>query len=348
VSDHPLTPYLPILQRRVTHTSAQLSEAANKEKVIVAGMVTRWRRHQTKDGKAMGFVTLEDVQGNIELVLFPRTWDQHGSKVVADAVLSAEGRVDAENGDPKVLVDRLKVETLRDLPEQAGEIPAARRPVKQPEPVSHPVSAKKTAPVEEHRASETPAEYMGVDDMPSPPPEPDDWHLLDAAPAGEFAASPAEPAYASPAKVETPAVAQITPPAPPITPAPQMESAPAARLEKTQPMTFSVPPTVPFSYIISPGTVRAASESGNPPRMIKIILRASGDKQRDARRLKRVYGEVQAYPGKDLYSMMIFENGHYFLIEFPNNTTGICRDLITKLIDLVGEENVQIEPIKIQ
>ncbi|HZU87193.1 MAG TPA: DNA polymerase III subunit alpha, partial [Anaerolineaceae bacterium] len=72
VSDHPLSPYLPMLQRKVTHSSAQLGEAANKERVVVAGMVNHWRRHQTKDGKSMGFVTLEDVQGNIELVLFPR------------------------------------------------------------------------------------------------------------------------------------------------------------------------------------------------------------------------------------------------------------------------------------
>jgi DNA polymerase-3 subunit alpha len=336
VSDHPLTPYLPVLQRRVTHTSAQLSEAANKEKVVVAGMVTRWRLHQTKDGKAMGFVTLEDVQGNIELVLFPRTWDQHGGKVCADVVLSAEGRVDAENGDPKVLVDRLKVETLRDLPVEGSEGPqvkAVPRPA-----ISNPPANR--------RVAEVPPAY---DDLPTPPPEPDDWHLIDAAPRQEAVIPVVGPLSVAPAEIEP--QEEKTPPAAAV-PEPRPQSAPAGqvaqRVEKTLTPSPVPPPIVPFSYIVPPGTMRAASESGNPPRMIKIVLRASGDKQRDARRLKRVYGEVQAFPGKDLYSMMIFENGHYFLIEFPNNTTGICRDLITKLINLVGEENVQIEPIKIQ
>ena len=39
-------------------------------------MVTRFRNHQTKTGNAMGFVTLEDIQGTIELVIFPKTWKE--------------------------------------------------------------------------------------------------------------------------------------------------------------------------------------------------------------------------------------------------------------------------------
>src|SRR5690606_32155131 len=76
VSDHPLSPYHSVLRRKITHFSGDLGEARDKEKVIVAGMVTRFRNHQTKSGKAMGFVTLEDIRGPIELVLFPRVWDK--------------------------------------------------------------------------------------------------------------------------------------------------------------------------------------------------------------------------------------------------------------------------------
>ena len=101
VSDHPLTPYLPALKRKITHFSGQLGEAGNKEKVTVAGMVTHFRHHQTKDGKPMGFVTLEDIQGSIELVLFPKTWDKYGKLIEMDRVLIAEGKVDAESGDPR-------------------------------------------------------------------------------------------------------------------------------------------------------------------------------------------------------------------------------------------------------
>ena len=105
VSDHPLSPVMDALTQAVTHFSAQLSDAAPGEKVRVAGIVSRVRPHQTKTGKSMGFVTLEDLQGNIELVVFPRTWEQYWEIFDVDNVVLVDGKVDAQSGDPKVLVD---------------------------------------------------------------------------------------------------------------------------------------------------------------------------------------------------------------------------------------------------
>jgi len=112
VSDHPISPYMPALRRKITHYSSQLAELSNKDKVIVGGMVTQFRQYQTKDGKLMGFATLEDTQGAIELVLFARSWERFNRLLAVDAILIAEGRVDAEKGDPKVLVDKLTQEKL--------------------------------------------------------------------------------------------------------------------------------------------------------------------------------------------------------------------------------------------
>jgi DNA polymerase-3 subunit alpha len=105
VSDHPLSPVMDALTQIVTHFSGQLSEAAPGEKVRVAGIVTRVRPHLTKTGKNMGFVTLEDVQGNIELVVFPKTWDKSWELFEVDKVVLVDGKIDAQSGDPKVLVD---------------------------------------------------------------------------------------------------------------------------------------------------------------------------------------------------------------------------------------------------
>ncbi len=105
VSDHPLSPVMDALAQVVTHSSGQLPEAAAGDKVRVAGIVTRVRPHQTKTGKSMGFVTLEDVGGTIELVVFPRTWDKYWEVFQVDNVVLVDGKVDAQGGDPKVLVD---------------------------------------------------------------------------------------------------------------------------------------------------------------------------------------------------------------------------------------------------
>src|SRR3990170_4660336 len=73
ISDHPLTPYQKTFVQIVSYFSGQLGEAQHEEKVRVAGLVTAVRPYMTKTNKPMGFVTLEDIQGNIELVLFPRS-----------------------------------------------------------------------------------------------------------------------------------------------------------------------------------------------------------------------------------------------------------------------------------
>ncbi|MDY6874282.1 MAG: DNA polymerase III subunit alpha [Chloroflexota bacterium] len=115
VSDHPLSRYEETLSKRVTHFSYQMGEASENENVTVAGMVDRFRQHTTKNGKAMGFATLEDIYGKIDLVIFPRTWEQYYQLIKMDQILQVEGRVDTGQGDPKILVNKITPVVLREL-----------------------------------------------------------------------------------------------------------------------------------------------------------------------------------------------------------------------------------------
>jgi DNA polymerase-3 subunit alpha len=85
-----------------------------------------------------------------------------------------------------------------------------------------------------------------------------------------------------------------------------------------------------------------------PPRMLTVVLRATGNKDRDVRRLRHIHGMLRSCPGKDHFAFMLFEGGHYFLIEFPNETTGISLELVRRMAGIVGEENIRVEPIQIQ
>jgi hypothetical protein len=100
-----------------------------------------------------------------------------------------------------------------------------------------------------------------------------------------------------------------------------------------------LPPGV--SYILSP----TPSLDGEPVHMITVILRSSGDKTRDALRMRRIYGVLSTFPGNDRCAFHIFERGHGYLLEFPNFTTGWCPELISRLNFLVGADNVRVEPI---
>src|SRR6266498_2053759 len=110
ISDHPLTPYQQIFTQIVSYFSGQLPNAQHEEKVRVAGLINAVRPYMTKTNKPMGFVTIEDVQGNIELVLFPRTWAQYREQMTVGQIIIVDGKADTGSTPPKILVDTIRTE----------------------------------------------------------------------------------------------------------------------------------------------------------------------------------------------------------------------------------------------
>jgi DNA polymerase-3 subunit alpha len=370
VSDHPLTPYMPYLRRKVSHFSAQLQEVKSRGQVTVAGLVTKFRSHQTKTGKSMGFATLEDIQGNIELVIFPNTWEKFQSLLQMDAVLIADGKIDNEGSDPKILVDRL----MEVPPEEArgemdtpyalggegdttfgegylmGEddeplvyVPApqvSRNSVK--ELPTRPIAQQPTPP---QQVSVTPprASVNKASDFEAPE-APDDWGLGEvkpqSAPPSAAKPTPAPTAAAS----ETPQTAETPKPAHTASGPVETPRIPPAE-EVIQVLNLPTQPvTAPF--LLSPLMQNAAQESDDP-RMVTVVLRSTGDLERDVRRIHRVYGVLRSCPGHDHFAFLIFEGSGHSQLEFPNDTTGISPHLLQKLVQLVGEENVRVESIHI-
>jgi DNA polymerase-3 subunit alpha len=249
VSDHPLSPVMDQLTNTVTHFSGQLSEASQNEKVRVAGLITRMRSHQTKSGKQMGFVTIEDLQGTIELVIFPRTWEQVSRTIDFDRIIVAEGRVDAEGTEPKVLVDtittELRVTTSLDAAGTAQTKPPvpAAKPGAKPEERSIPAAPPSEAParaVSQAREELSPNDDWEKDAPPIPDAFGPDWDTDSA--ASEVVSHP-------PVKEATPPKATAA--ALPVSPAvaavslPSIDPAPAGPANTTLPaVTFqAAPPT---------------------------------------------------------------------------------------------------------
>ena len=73
--------------------------------VRLACVITTVRLKSTKNGSMMAYVTVEDISGAIELVVFPRTLQQAGTYLKEDSAVLLEGRIDArEDEAPKVIV----------------------------------------------------------------------------------------------------------------------------------------------------------------------------------------------------------------------------------------------------
>ncbi len=343
VSEHPLTPHMTALTRIVTYFSGQLGEAQHEERVRVAGLVTSIRPHQTKTGKMMGWVTIEDVQGNIELVLFPRTWAQYEMTLEVGGIIIVNGKVDANSAPPKILVDAIRTEIeitvpVDEKPGPAGAVkpdrsPAARsvRPV---QAVAEPKPAYQVASAE--LSNYTPSNDWEDENTPPPPDAfPPGWDALITPPGG----SHTEPAPLEKNGIDQPAGESVS------ESAPEPQVAPAV-VEKTAD-TFLVIAPPPARSMAANGLSTLVTED-HPPQLVTILLRPSDDKLRDMRRIQRLHGTFISHPGKDRFTFHIFEEGKGHLIEFPNDTTHACAELLEKLKGMVGAENIRVEPIAYQ
>jgi DNA polymerase-3 subunit alpha len=78
--------------------------------------------------------------------------------------------------------------------------------------------------------------------------------------------------------------------------------------------------------------------------MLTVEFSASGNKEQDKRRLQRLLGFLHSCPGQDRFALLLEENGHRYILDFPNDTTGVCEELLRRLGEIVGSQNVFVEP----
>jgi len=114
ISDHPLAHAQSALAERVTSTVAALAELRDRAEVTIGGLVAALKRTTTKTGSAMAFMTLEDLTGAVEVIVFPKTYEDSHLALKRDAIVVVHGRLDVADQQVKVLAD--SVTALRDAP----------------------------------------------------------------------------------------------------------------------------------------------------------------------------------------------------------------------------------------
>ena len=77
--------------------------------------------------------------------------------------------------------------------------------------------------------------------------------------------------------------------------------------------------------------------------LLTVRLRSTGDKNRDARRLKHVFGLLTSTPGEDRFALVCQENGHEFRMDFPNHSTSVHPALLKELEAVAGENCYRVE-----
>ncbi|MEZ4870221.1 MAG: DNA polymerase III subunit alpha [Caldilineaceae bacterium] len=107
-ASHPMQNLGIDLSKIVTCYCNELNEEHNGKNVTLAGMITSVRTINTKKGDQMAFVQLEDLQGQCEVVVFPRTYAEVKEKLVPDMVVIMKGKAQTREGQTSLLVDSIQ------------------------------------------------------------------------------------------------------------------------------------------------------------------------------------------------------------------------------------------------
>src|SRR5918995_1852415 len=117
LSSHTLKEVLPALRARVDCSIAELESRGDGDLVTVGGMITECKRIRTKKGDPMMFATLDDLGGQVELLVFNSAYAANADKVDVDKIVIVRGRVDhKEEGETKLVAQ--EVEAFEPSPEE--------------------------------------------------------------------------------------------------------------------------------------------------------------------------------------------------------------------------------------
>jgi DNA polymerase-3 subunit alpha len=96
-SEHPLTPLRDQLEKISTHRVADALQLEDGAEARLAGLVSEVKPLQTRAGRRMAVVTLEDLSGRIECTLFPDTFDAARALLTPERMVTIAGRIEVRD-----------------------------------------------------------------------------------------------------------------------------------------------------------------------------------------------------------------------------------------------------------
>ena len=125
LSGHPLEKYRNIMEKMISARTIDfqpddetgIPKVYDGQKVIIGGMITEKTIKYTRNNKVMAFLTVEDLMGTVEIVVFPRDYEKWQTLINEDARVFIQGRVNAEDDKPSKLILE-KVRAFDDIPRE--------------------------------------------------------------------------------------------------------------------------------------------------------------------------------------------------------------------------------------
>ena len=370
LSEHPLTSAAAALRAASSCAISGIDPEMAGEEVTIAGSIASVRPVQTRKGDTMGAVQLEDLSGQIELVVFPRLFQAARELLVEDSIVLVRAKVDTRNDTPQLVCDAIEafdpdqpVEGIQSAP--SGRKGRARGPESQsragtrsapqvpstipPIPVATPAHATPaalrpdTSTVRAGIATVSP-DAAAVPPATAPPPTPLQVPPLQAhdasAVARAVAPTPATDDERPPSWVDDPwAGMDVVGPAATsptvLTSAPMPEREPVAAEPAASRAFAEARPNGTNAYgvpVLGPAQIS----------VVDVTLTRNGREDRDLRAVERLDVTFRKWPGTvPVIVRLVQANGTSVAIAASHRVEP-CRDLIEALQREVGFEQVRI------
>ena len=116
VSDHPLLGVEHILRSVSDFSISQISEVSHDQIITIGGLITQIQRKVSKQGTPWAIVTVEDLDGAIDVLFFSNAYANHGVNLVEDRIVAIRGRVDKREEQPRISALDLTLPDLKQIP----------------------------------------------------------------------------------------------------------------------------------------------------------------------------------------------------------------------------------------
>ena len=116
ISGHPLEEYEEQWRRGITHVTSDFlpveegeeSKVMDGERAVIGGMITSKTMKATKNNKMMAFITVEDLVGSAEVIVFPKDYEKNSGLLNMDSKVFVSGRISAEEDKAsKLILERI-------------------------------------------------------------------------------------------------------------------------------------------------------------------------------------------------------------------------------------------------
>jgi DNA polymerase-3 subunit alpha len=135
LSGHPLARLAPLAREVGATPISELSGKSDGSRVTLFGLVTALKEITTKNGDRMGFLTLEDMGGSVEVTVFPEPFKAASAAIRSGLPLRVRGRVDGTEEGKKVLAEEIRAVSESD--QEVGGAKPPGDPFDTPQPTAH-------------------------------------------------------------------------------------------------------------------------------------------------------------------------------------------------------------------